>query len=216
VGAALNGDFRVGTWLVQPNLNTVSRNGTSVRLEPKVMGVLVCLASQPAEPVPKEVILKTVWPDTFVTEDVLTRSISELRRTFDDDARAPHFIETIPKRGYRLIAALEREHPRALPSSPSRESEAQSSLRGPVRNRRTAIVLGLAAAALFLAVLIARPKISHWLSRNADLPQIRSIAILPLKNLSGDPGEQYLADGITDELISNLSQIRALTVTSKT
>lgn len=94
---------------MQPNLNTVSSNGTAVRLEPKVMGVLVCLASQPGgELVFKDAILKTVWPDTFVSDDVLTRSISELRRVFEDDARQPKFIQTIPKRGYRLVAPLER------------------------------------------------------------------------------------------------------------
>lgn len=108
LGAALNGDFRVGTWLVQPKLNTVSSNGTTVRLEPKVMEVLLCLASRPGgEPVSKQAILKNVWPDTFVTEDVLTRSISALRRVFKDDARQPKFIQTIPKRGYRLVAPLE-------------------------------------------------------------------------------------------------------------
>lgn len=104
----MNGDFRVGTWLVQPNLNSVSSNGAAVRLEPKVMEVLVCLASRPGgELLSKDAILKAVWPDTFVTEDVLTRSISELRRVFGDDARQPKFIQTIPKRGYRLVAPLE-------------------------------------------------------------------------------------------------------------
>lgn len=104
--AALNGNFRVGAWLVQPNLNTVSQNGTSVRLEPKVMNVLVCLAASSGEPLSKEVILRTVWSGTFVSDDVLTRSISELRRAFEDDPRNPRFIETIPKRGYRLVASV--------------------------------------------------------------------------------------------------------------
>ena len=73
------------------------------------MGVLVCLASQPGgELASKDAILRTVWPGTFVSEDVLTRSISELRRVFEDDARQPKFIQTIPKRGYRLVAPLER------------------------------------------------------------------------------------------------------------
>jgi len=73
------------------------------------MGVLVCLASQQGgELVSKDAILRTVWPGTFVTEDVLTRSISELRRVFEDNARQPKFIQTIPKRGYRLVAPLDR------------------------------------------------------------------------------------------------------------
>ena len=96
----MNSDFRVGPWLVQPSINTISQNGTSNRLEPKVMGVLVCLASQPGEALSKEIIIKAVWPETFVSDDVLTRSVSELRRAFQDHAREPRFIETIPKRGY--------------------------------------------------------------------------------------------------------------------
>lgn len=82
-------------------------NGNTVRLEPKVMEVLVCLASRPSEPVSKQDILNAVWGDAFVTEDVLARSIFELRRAFKDNPRQPKFIETIPKRGYRLVASLE-------------------------------------------------------------------------------------------------------------
>lgn len=103
----MGADFRLGQWLVEPSLNTVSRKGTSIHLEPKVMEVLVCLARQPGEAVPKDQLLKTVWPETFVTDDVLIRSISELRRVFEDDAHEPRIIQTIPKRGYRLIASVE-------------------------------------------------------------------------------------------------------------
>ena len=77
----MDNDFRVGPWLVQPRLNSISENGTSIRLEPKVMEVLVCLATCPGEAVPKEKLLQTVWPDTFVSDDVLKRSVSELRRS---------------------------------------------------------------------------------------------------------------------------------------
>ena len=74
----MNNDFRVGRWLVQPSLNAISLNGTSTRLEPKVMKVLVCLSQRPGETILKEELLQTVWPDTFVSDDVLKRSISEL------------------------------------------------------------------------------------------------------------------------------------------
>jgi len=99
-------DFRLGTWLVQPSLDAITRNGATIHLEPKVMEVLVCLAQHPGEPIPRERLLQTVWADTFVTDDVLTRSISELRRAFEDDARESTVIQTIPKRGYRLLAAV--------------------------------------------------------------------------------------------------------------
>jgi len=83
----VDGDFRIGPWSVQPRLNTVSRNGTSAHLEPKVMQVLVCLAQHAGEPLPKETLLRAVWSDTFVSDDVLIRSIYELRRVFEDDPR---------------------------------------------------------------------------------------------------------------------------------
>jgi DNA-binding winged helix-turn-helix (wHTH) protein len=102
----LNGDFRLESWLVRPSLNTVSRNNGSIQLEPKVMSVLVCLAEHAPEPVSKERLLQQVWSDTFVGEGVLTRAISELRRVFEDNAKEPRIIQTIAKRGYRLLAPV--------------------------------------------------------------------------------------------------------------
>ena len=98
--------FRVGEFLVEPQLNTVAGNNKTTRIEPKVMQVLVCLAERAGEVVPKARIIQSVWTDTFVTDDVLTRAISELRKVFSDEAKEPRFIQTIPRGGYRLIAPL--------------------------------------------------------------------------------------------------------------
>lgn len=115
----MDGDFRLGDWLVEPGLNAVSRNGSTVHLQPKVMQVMVCLAQHAGNPASKEELLESVWPGTFVTDDVLTRAISELRRVFEDDAQDPHFIQTIPKRGYRLVVPVEPAHEaEAAPSIP--------------------------------------------------------------------------------------------------
>ena len=76
------------------------------RLEPKVMLVLVCLADRAGQMVPKERLFRAAWADTAVSDDVLTRAISELRRLFEDDPKQPRVIETIPKAGYRLIAPV--------------------------------------------------------------------------------------------------------------
>jgi DNA-binding winged helix-turn-helix (wHTH) protein len=97
-------DFRLDGWLVEPSLNRVSSDERVVQLEPKLMDVLVFLASQAGRVVSKREITDAVWPDTFITESVITRSIAGLRRAFGDDVRDPRFIETISKRGYRLIA----------------------------------------------------------------------------------------------------------------
>jgi DNA-binding winged helix-turn-helix (wHTH) protein len=129
----MDGAFRIGSWLVQPTLNLISQNGTTVHLEPKVMEVLVCLARRAGEPVAREELIQTVWPATFVSDDVLKRCISELRRVFEDDAREPHIIETIPKRGYRLLAPVEEVEPTnsnapisALTESPTAEEREES------------------------------------------------------------------------------------------
>ena len=99
-------DLNVGNWVVSPSLNSISRQGRTVRLEPKVMGVLLGLAQHPGETLSKEQIFQAVWPNVVVTEDVLKRCVAELRRAFQDDAREPHVIETISKRGYRLVAPV--------------------------------------------------------------------------------------------------------------
>jgi len=116
------GDFRVGPWLVRPGLNVISKDGNSVHLEPKVMEVLVCLAKHPGETVLRTDLLQTVWLGAFVTDDALKRCIFELRRAFNDDASTPDVIETIPKRGYRMIATVSPvlEEAAALPQGVSR------------------------------------------------------------------------------------------------
>ena len=96
-------DFYIGEWLIQPAQLRVRGPGKTVRVEPKVMDVLVCLADFSGETVSRERLLETVWAGTIVTDDVLTRSISTLRKVFEDDPRNPKVIETIPKIGYRLI-----------------------------------------------------------------------------------------------------------------
>src|SRR5215510_12057807 len=100
--------FTIGDWSLDVEANTLTGAGRVVRLEPKVVGVCAFLARRAGEVIRKEELIREVWPDTFVTDDVLTGAISDLRRTFGDDARHPRFIETIPKRGYRLIAAVAR------------------------------------------------------------------------------------------------------------
>jgi adenylate cyclase len=88
-------DFRVASWLVKPSLNVVCGKDMTAHLEPKVMEVLVCLADHAGEAVSKEELVRTVWPDTFVSDDALKRCIFALRRVFEDDAREPSVIETI-------------------------------------------------------------------------------------------------------------------------
>lgn len=103
------GDFRLGDWLVQPRLNRMKRGETEIHLRPKLMDVLVFLAQHVGEVVSKEEILESVWAKRFMAESVLSGLMAELRGVLDDDAREPRFLETVPKRGYRLVAPVEAE-----------------------------------------------------------------------------------------------------------
>ncbi len=107
----MEGDFRLGDWLIQPQLNRVVGSGREVTLEPKAMDVLVHLVDRAGEVLHKERLIQGVWSDTFVTDDVLIHAVSELRKAFDDDAKNPRFIQTIAKKGYCLIAPVTKPQP---------------------------------------------------------------------------------------------------------
>ena len=105
---ALTDPFRVGDWLAEPMANRLTRGDDVRRLEPKVMEVLACMAERPGETITKEEFMDDVWAGTVVTDDVLARCISELRKALGDRARSPEYVETIRKRGYVLIAPVEK------------------------------------------------------------------------------------------------------------
>ena len=165
------------------------------------MAVLVCLAQAVGNVVSKEKLIADVWSDTpFVGDDVLTRNISALRQALEDDAKAPRVIETIPKRGYRLLVKVE--------SAPE----------PPVRPWPVLLVVG-ALVLLLAAVPIVRRYIARriWDARPAKQALlIKSLAVLPLENLSGDPAQEYFSDGMTDEVITVLAKTLPLRVISRT
>jgi DNA-binding winged helix-turn-helix (wHTH) protein len=119
-------DFRIAGWLVQPSLNRLSLDDKVVQLEPKLMDVLVYLAENAGQVMSKIDITDAVWSEVFITESVITRSIAGLRRAFGDDVKSPRFIETISKRGYRLVAEVER-----MPVGDERRSR----LQGPAKSQ---------------------------------------------------------------------------------
>lgn len=106
-------DFYIERRLIQPQLNRVVCEKSTVQIQPKIMQVLICLVEEQGQVVTKDQLFERVWADTHVTEHVLSRAISELRKIFGDDPKRPSVIETIPKVGYRLIAdVLKADEPR--------------------------------------------------------------------------------------------------------
>ena len=179
----VDAEFRVGEWIVEPSLNRLTLRDRSVHVEPKIMRVLVTLAARPGDVVSREDLTRTVWPDTFVTDDVVTRSISELRKVFADSARQPRFIETIPKSGYRIIAPVsngvaepepEPERVAARPAAPPAPIARERS-----RPARSGLYAGLGVAALALAALLAAPRTGR---PDAPAPPPR---LVPLTTLAG-------------------------------
>ena len=99
--------MRIGPWLVQPSLNLLTRDEASVRVRAQLMDLLLCLASRPGKVFGKEEIVADVWEGRWVAESALSRCVAELRAAIGDEAQQPRVIQTINKRGYRLIAPVE-------------------------------------------------------------------------------------------------------------
>jgi len=196
----VQGDFKIGEWLVSPAVNLISKNGDGTRVEPKAMQVLVYLSEHPGV-VSKDQLISAVWPDVFVTDDVLPGCISVLRKAFQDNARQPRIIETIHKSGYRLL--LPAEPVSANGHDPFSQAAVPQSLWQRIRTR---------PLPLLLAAIVLVPLAVAGVLRLPSRTTYDSLAVLPFTSPDGDSTSQYLSDGIAEQVVNDLSELQTLKV----
>jgi TolB-like protein/DNA-binding winged helix-turn-helix (wHTH) protein/Flp pilus assembly protein TadD len=199
------------------NLNSkqLRKEGMRVRLEGQPLAILKMLLDRPGELVTREQLQKELWPaDTFVDfEHSLNAAVKRLRAALNDSPDHPLYIETLARRGYRFIAPLDAADSDSESSSPAAIPSAEQVARK-VHGRRLWLQAVVALFVVAVAVWCWR-EWGHRLATPAG-PVIHSLAVLPLQNLSGDPSQDYFADGMTEELIGRLSRIQGLRVISRT
>jgi TolB-like protein/DNA-binding winged helix-turn-helix (wHTH) protein len=211
--------YRFGEFLLDPAKRTLSRADSPVSLTPKAFDVLLFLAQNPNRLVPKEELLQAVWGDTFVEEGNLTQYVSHLRKALADNSEDSRLIVTIARKGYQFTAAVTvaeadtakqgavriptTEGPQAhtLPKIEGQKAEREP--RAPDHWRKAAVV---GASALIL-IIVGYKSWRHFRAAIAPSSQKIRLAVLPFANLTGDPNKEYLADGLTEETISQLGRL---------
>lgn len=225
--------YEFGPFILDPEQRRLSRNESLIAVPPKGMDILIFLVQHRGEVVTKDNLIQNVWPNTFVEEANLSQNVFLLRKALGEKAQENRYIATVPGRGYRFVASVREVDAEAAASTEKevpaidRAVEAQPDANpGPVlpdvslappsdrSSHRTAITWSVFAVGI--VILLAFAQRHHWLGGSAKAAGVSSIAVLPLENLTGDSGQDYFADGMTDALITDLAQIGALRVISHT
>ena len=214
--------IRFGVFEVDTHSGELRKAGMRVRLQGQPLQVLVILLERGGEVVTREEVRSRIWPSQSFgdTDHALNKAIARIREALDDSADTPRYIETLPRHGYRFIGALHQgpseqpiqetapriaPEPSIAPAPPIAPHPRRQKLRG----FAVVCVLTLLLAAGYLAW-------RHNAGNGERKPRANRIAVLPFKNLSGDPNQQYFSDGITDEIITDLGRVGSLQVLSAT
>ncbi|MGD0120911.1 MAG: winged helix-turn-helix domain-containing protein, partial [Candidatus Binatus sp.] len=208
MGAVSNGRLKFGEFELDPQSEELLRDGQPVKIQPQPLRVLGILLERHGEIVSREQLRARIWGDaTFVEFDHgLNYAIRQIRLALRDEVSEPRYIETLPKQGYRFVAGIVDAEPKS-PAAPGAADSLAASLAGShpkpepaPSSARPYRLLWLALAGCVAVVLL----VLGWFVAHRHLAagSIRSLAVLPLDNLSGDPNQEYFADGMTDELIT--------------
>jgi TolB-like protein/DNA-binding winged helix-turn-helix (wHTH) protein/Flp pilus assembly protein TadD len=221
----IRGALRFGVFELDLQAGQLRKHGLRVRLQEQPFQVLAMLLDHHGEVVTREELQKKLWPvDTFVDFDHgLNKAINKIREALGDSAASPRFVETVSRRGYRFLADVKvAEAPirgSGLGNQPQPRGEARElgdPASKPAILKRLALSPAWKISVFVLVLLLASMAAWKLYFSNRPPPVIRSLAVLPLESLSGDASQDYFADGMTDELISDLGQISALRVISRT
>jgi DNA-binding winged helix-turn-helix (wHTH) protein/TolB-like protein/Flp pilus assembly protein TadD len=202
--------FRLGNWRVDPDGNRLEGPDGYVSLNARAMDALLYLAEHAGTVVSRRDFSETVWRDAVVTDDALTWCISELRRKLGDSAASPRYIETVPKRGYRLVAPIRPVDAIADAADPDEVGAGATDAASTSVARRWWVLLPIVALALALLLLASRDA-----PPPPGEPTAVGIAVLPLNTIAG-AGELPLAEGLHQDLLTRLSEIPGLRVISAT
>ncbi|HXK07643.1 MAG TPA: tetratricopeptide repeat protein [Verrucomicrobiae bacterium] len=220
-GVMTPAQIQIGEWRANHTTNELGRADDTVRIEPKVMEVLMVLADRAGEVVSRDDLLAAVWPGVVVGDDALTQSIIKLRKALGDSPRSPSYIETIAKRGYRLIAPVVRGH--AVPATHDERGPAPQ--QSPAPTRRSRRRFGMAAS---IALVLVTANFYLFGSRSQLLPVQQTVAdaadedkaglltvtVLPFETVGVGAEQGYLARGISSDLMTDLSRLSGLRLIS--
>lgn len=215
--SALPSLLRFGDFEVDLRAGRLRKQGVKIRLQEQPFRVLAALLEFPGELVTREELRSRVWPaGTFVDFDHrLAVAVSKLRDALNDSAENPRFVETVGRRGYRFMVPVDPVLPQVEDQQPQRV--ASSSLSGtPKRYPHPIAWLGAAIALVLLAGFFVVRHARQTSAAASGIPRITSIAVLPLENLSNDPEQEYFAEGMTDEIITDLARLPGIRVISRT
>lgn len=209
--------LQIGDWCVDPSLDQITRDGKAIKLEPRAMGVLMCLAEHAGQVVTVDELLGTVWKDVVVTSDSVYQAVGALRKAFGDNSKEPTYIANVLRRGYRLVAPVTPWI--EPPESPIPLATGLPYAGARPRWPRVAVAIALVVGAVIIVWSFRGHHAAQGGSGAADIttPELRaqSVAVMPFLDMSDTKDQQYFADGLTEELIERLASVPRLHVVAR-